>query len=223
MRDTIQTPPTLRILVVDDHDLVRAGLTSLINHLPGIEVVGEANDGDEALKMISDVTPDIVLMDISMPPGLSGLETTRIAVKKFPGVRIIILSMHAIDEYVLDALQAGAVGYLLKDASPTELGQAIEMVSHGEIYISPSISKNLLTYIQDRSKHPHIEELTGRQLQILKLIGAGCTTIDIANRLHISPKTVGAHRQNIMKRLNIYEVSGLIRYAIQRDLVSPDE
>jgi len=214
--------PPLRILIADDHELVRAGFRNLIENFPDLEVVAEANDGQEALGLIAHHNPDIVLMDISMP-GLGGLEATRRAVKDFPQVRIIILSMHAIDEYVIQALRAGASGYLIKDSSPAELILALKTVTAGETYLSPGVSRHMLAYIQDGAKQSLLEELTDRQRQILQLIGEGCTTIEIANRYHISPKTVGAHRKNIMERLNIHDISGLMRFAIQRGLVSTDE
>ncbi len=210
---------TITILIADDHDLVRAGFRNLVNSLPGYEVVGEAQNGQKALDQIDALQPDIVLMDITMPV-LNGLEATRFVVKKYPQVRVVILSMHDVEEYVVEALRAGAVGYLLKDASVDELARALKAASTGKMVLSEGISAQVLRYFKEDQKTSGLATLTDRQREVLRLIGEGFTTYEIANQLCISPKTVGAHRKNIMERLEIYDIPGLIRYAIQKGVAT---
>jgi DNA-binding NarL/FixJ family response regulator len=221
----------IRVLLADDHKLVRAGIRSLIDSLPGVQVVGEADDGRQALQMIETDKPDVVLMDISMS-GLNGLEATARIARDFPGVRVIILSMHANEEYVWQALRAGAAGYLLKDAGTVELELAIKAVARGETYLSPPISKHIISDYMQRvgsgSDKPapgghEIDRLTLRQREILQLIAEGYTTQEIARQLGISVKTVETHRTQLMERLNIHEVAGLVRYAIRIGLINPDK
>ncbi|MBC8509752.1 MAG: response regulator transcription factor [Chloroflexi bacterium] len=212
---------TLRILIADDHDLVRAGIRNLVEQIEGFDVIAVASDGHGALELIASEQPDIVLMDIAMPD-LNGLEATRRALKDFPNLRIIILSMHSLEEYVLQALRAGAVGYLLKDSSQTELEAALQAVARDQTYLSPKISKHVARYIQQMAIPSPLDQLTSRQREILQLLGEGYGNQEIAHRLHISPKTVGAHRAQIMERLDIDDLSGLLNFARQQGLIPPE-
>jgi DNA-binding NarL/FixJ family response regulator len=210
----------MKILVADDHTLVRAGLTSLIARLPEMEVVGEAADGRQALRMVRDLTPDMVLMDIAMP-GLNGLEAAERIHGIHPQTKIIILSMHASEEYVAQALKAGASGYLLKDAATSELEMALKSVAAGQFYLSPAISRQVVdNYL--RGGPTGVELLTPRQREILQLIAEGKSTRDIAETLHLSVKTVETHRAQLMERLDIHDVAGHIRYALRKGLISAD-
>ena len=215
--------PTL-VLIADDHALVRAGIRALLERIPNTEVVAEASDGREAMELIAKRQPDIVLMDIAMP-GLNGLEATRQIVKTWPPVRVIILSMHSSEEYVWQALRAGARGYLLKGASLAELELALSFVVRGEIYLSPPLSqKVIMEYVQRTGKQRAREEtLTARQREILSLIAEGESTKQVALQLNISVKTVESHRAQIMERLNIHDVAGLVRYAIRTGLVKIEQ
>ncbi|MCL4562037.1 MAG: response regulator transcription factor [Chloroflexi bacterium] len=222
---------TLRVLLADDHTLVRAGIRSLLESLPGIQVVAEASNGREALQLIEIHHPDVVLMDIAMSE-LNGLEATERVVRDFPDVRVIILSMHANEEYVWQALRAGAAGYLLKDAGTVELELALKSVSRGETYLSPPISKHVISdYLQrvGAEEEPgspggrDLERLTLRQREILQLIAEGSTTQEIAQKLGISIKTVETHRMQLMERLGIHDIAGLVRFAIRVGLIRPDE
>lgn len=215
----------IRVLLADDHTLVRAGFRMLLHSLPGIEVVAEADDGREALRLVATEQPDVILMDIAMP-GLNGLEAAARVVREFPHVRIIMLSMHALEEYALHALRVGAAGYLLKDADTGELELAIRAVAGGETYLSPKVSRYVTDYVRrtggqaglDREISP-LERLTPRQREVLQLIAEGHATQEIARMLNISVKTVETHRAQLMKRLDIHDIAGLVRYAIRVGLV----
>jgi DNA-binding NarL/FixJ family response regulator len=213
----------MRILLADDHSLVRAGIRSLLEKLGGIEVVGEVSNGREALEMIRTELPDLVLMDIAMRE-LGGLEALPRITKNFPSVKVIILSAHANEEYVIRALRSGAAGYMLKDAATLELELAINSVAQGKTYLSPSISRTVIDSYLERvgSLSSPIEQLTARQREILQLIAEGKNTKEIAGMLDISIKTVEAHRLQLMARLDIHDVPGLVRYAIRSGLISPD-
>jgi DNA-binding NarL/FixJ family response regulator len=214
---------SMRVVLADDHTLFRAGLRALLEKLPEMQVVAEASDGREAVHMVETHHPDLVLMDIAMP-GLNGLEATRRLVKVFPAIRVLILSMHRSEEYVWQALRAGAAGYLLKDANPAELALAITAVTRGETYLSPPISKHLIReYIQRvGGEETTLERLTPRQREILQLIAEGHTTKAIAQRLGLGGKTVETHRTQMMERLGIHDIAGLVRYAIRMGMVLPD-
>ena len=214
----------IRVLLADDHTLVRAGICSLIKNMEGTEVIAEAGDGREALRLVRTHRPDVVLMDVAMP-GLNGLEATARIAKKFPHVRVIILSMHINEEYVLQALRAGAAGYLVKGADAAELEIAIRAVARGETYLSPTVSKHVVTdYIQRISgETTSLELLTPRQREVLQLIAEGYSTKKIASTLKISVKTVETHRMQLMERLDIHDIAGLVRYAIRIGLVKPDQ
>jgi DNA-binding NarL/FixJ family response regulator len=192
--------------------------------MTGIEVVAEAGDGREALELIKRQLPHVVFMDIALP-GLNGLEALARATKEFRAVKVIILSMHANKEYVLQALRAGACGYLLMDAAVAELELALRAVSCGETYLSPRISKRVIDSYLERLaiERPVREELTPRQREIVQLIAEGENTKEIAFLLKVSVKTVEAHRAQLMDRLGIHHVAGLVRYAMRVGLVPPEE
>ena len=213
----------IRVVLADDHTLVRAGIRALLEKLPDVHVVAEASDGREAVHLVTTTQPDVVLMDIAMP-GLNGLEATRRLVKEFPAIRVLILSMHKNEEYVWQALRAGAVGYLLKDADLAELALAITAVTRGETYLSPPISKHVIREYVQRvgGEETGLEQLTPRQREILQLIAEGHTTKMIAQRLGLSVKTVETHRVQMMERLDIHDIAGLVRYAIRMGVVLPD-
>lgn len=212
----------IRVLIADDHLLFRAGIRRILASLEDMEVVGEAADGDEAIRLTADHQPDVVLVDIAMP-GLSGIETARRIRANQPRSRVIILSMHEHEQYVLGALQAGAVGYLLKNASPQELETAVRAAARGETFISPAIAKYVIEdYVRRAGREEPPERLTRRQREILQLIAEGLTTKAIAQKLGISTKTVETHRAELMDRLGIHDVAGLVRYAIRTGLVTPD-
>lgn len=212
----------IRILLVDDHGLVRAGLRSLLEQMGGMDVVAEAGDGREALKFVKMHRPDIVLMDIAMG-GLNGIEATEKIKKRYPDVQIIILSMHANEEYVLQALQAGASGYLLKDSATTELELAVRAVSKKETYLSPGVSKHVIESYKKRVtlKGKPSEGLTSRQREVLQLVAEGKTTKEIASIIGVAIKTVDAHRTEIMRRLDIHDIAGLVRYAVKTGIIIP--
>lgn len=214
----------LRVLVADDHTLVRAGIRALLEKQSGVEVVGEVGDGHEVLRRVAELRPDIVLMDIAMP-GLNGLEATARLAREFPGVRVIVLSMHRQEEYVWQALKAGAAGYLLKESATAELSTALHKVARGEVYLCRELSDRLpLSFFWDgiaRRQSP-LELLTGRQREILQLVAEGRTTKQIAEILELSPKTVEYHRLKLMDCLNIHDVPGLVRFALRVGLVSQD-
>lgn len=211
----------VRVVLVDDHSLFRAGIRALLRDIPAAEVVGEADDGQTGVEVACALRPDIVIMDISMKR-TSGLEATRQLQQRLPATRVIMLSMFSEADYVLEAMRAGAAGYLVKDAATHELAVALAAVMRGETYVSPAISRHLVDgAIQRRSPgSTEAAPLTARQLQILKLIAAGDATKEIAHDLGLSVKTVEAHRAQIMDRLGIRDVPGLVRYAIRIGLIS---
>lgn len=216
----------IRVLLADDHQLVRAGMRTLIDGLADFEVAGEAGDGREAVRRMREGGIDLVVMDLSMP-GLNGLDATARIVKDHPGIGVIILSMHTSENYVLDALRAGARGYVIKDAAPEELERALRAVAGGQRYLSPSITHYLLDdyqrLVRGDDKSPlGAAPLTARQREVLQLIAEGRSTREIAERLSISIKTVETHRAQIMERLNVRDVASLTRYAIRLGLITPD-
>jgi DNA-binding NarL/FixJ family response regulator len=214
---------TIRILIADDHALVRAGFRSLLEKLDGCEVVADVGDGREALHLLEQLQPDVVLMDVKMP-GLNGLEATARITRDYPNVRVVILSMYTNEEYVIQALRAGAVGYLLKDAAIPELHLAVQAAVRGEMYLSPAISKRvLMDYVQlVGGGGGMLDALTGRQREVLQLIAEGKPIKEVAQILQISVKTAEAHRTQLMERLDIHDVTGLVRFAIRVGLVTPE-
>jgi DNA-binding NarL/FixJ family response regulator len=213
----------IKILLVDDHQLVRAGIRTLLEKLPDVEVTGEVTGGGEALQVIRERPPDVVLMDIGTPEVSRLDETARIAAE-FPGVRVVVLSMYTDQEYVRKAVEAGAAGYLLKGSAASELANAISSLARGEKYFTPLASREILEARPGQSDDRRlIERLTSRQSEILQLIAQGHNTKEIAQDLNISVKTVETHRARLMGRLGIYDVPGLVRFAIRIGLVSLDE
>jgi DNA-binding NarL/FixJ family response regulator len=211
----------VRVILADDHTLVRAGIRALLEKLPEVKVLAEASNGREALDLVRIHQPDVVLMDITMP-GLNGLEAAARMAKEFPEVRIIILSMHDNEEYYWRALKAGATGYLLKKAATAELAVALQRVIQGEIYLSREISVKFhkkFPLQQIASRKSPFEQLTGRQREILQLIAEGQNTKEIAEILKVSPKTVEYHRAKLMIGLNVHDLAGLVRFALGIGLV----
>jgi DNA-binding NarL/FixJ family response regulator len=214
----------IRVLLADDHALMRAGIRSLLRGAEGIEIVGEAADGRQALRLIEETRPDVVLMDIVMRE-LNGLDATARVVARYPNVRVIILSMNASAEYVLQALKAGAVGYLLKDNSPAELEQAVRTAAAGGSYLTAAVSRHVIAgYLQRGGGNggSALARPTRRQREVLQLIAEGNTTKEIAKKLGIGVKTAETHRTQLMGTLDIHDVAGLVRYAIRTGVIAPD-
>jgi DNA-binding NarL/FixJ family response regulator len=214
----------IRILLADGQTLVRSGIRALLERVPEVQIVREANDGHKALQLIGLHQPDVALINVALPK-LNGLEVTRRVAKDFPKVRAIIFSAHANGESVRQALHSGAAGYLLKSADASELESAIKAVARGETYLSPALSKLAVMDYGQRSgeNRTSIEQLTPRQREVLQLIVEGSTTKAIAQILKISVKTVETHRAQLMSRLGIYDVAGLVRYAIRAGIINLDE
>ena len=212
---------SIRVLLADDHTLVRAGIRGLVANLPDVEVVGEAGDGQEALRLAETLHPDVVLLDIGMP-GLNGLEVAARLTKLDPLIRVVILSMHISEEYVLQALRAGAAGYLLKGSAVAELEVAIRAVVRGDTYLSPAVSKRVVDDYVSRTggAADPLAALTPRQREILQLVAEGHTNKDIAHRLGLSYRTVETHRNQLMKRLGISDLTGLVRFAVRVGLIA---
>ena len=214
---------TLRVVLADDHALVRAGIRALLEKVPGVEVVGETGNGRETMDMVKKLRPSLVLLDISMAE-LGGLEVLPRIVSEIPSTKVLILSGYANEEYVLRALHCGAAGYLLKDAATEELGLALKAVAQGQTYLSPSVSRTVVdSYLQRATgKEGPYEQLTDRQREVLQLIAEGKNTKEIADLLKVSIKTAEAHRLQLMNRLDIHDVAGLVRYAIRTGLISAE-
>ncbi len=210
----------IRVLLADDHTLVLAGIRGLLTKLAGVEVVGEAADGHETLRVAEALHPDVVLLDIGMP-GLNGLEVAERLRKFDPAIRVVILSMHASEEYVVRALRAGAAGYLLKDSAVAELEVAIRSVARGETYLSPPVSKRVVDDYVSRTGgiSDPLAALTARQREILQLVAEGHTSKEIAQRLGLSYRTIETHRNQLMKRLGVTDLTGLVRFAVRAGLV----
>jgi DNA-binding NarL/FixJ family response regulator len=212
-----------RILLADDHALVRAGIRALLETLPGVEVVGETGDGLDAVERVRRDPPDVVLLDITLP-GLNGLDAAaRIAALRGP-TRVLMLSMHASPEYAARALAAGAAGYLNKDSAFNELATALETILGGQRYLCRALDAAVVQQLESRGggEGAELARLTSRQREILQLMAEGRSMRDIAERLKLSSKTVESHRSQLMQRLDIYDVPGLVRFAIRTGLVSPD-
>lgn len=204
------------VLLADDHALVRAGIRALIETTDDIEVIAEAGDGSEALRLIEKLSPEVVLLDITMP-GMSGFEVLKQITARFPQVRVIVLTMHEAREYAIQALHAGAAGFIPKSAAAAELRQAIETVVAGKTYVSKETAQHPLTH--GDQPEAVLQKLTARQKQILVRIAEGQSTKQIASDLNISVKTVETHRAQLTERLNIHDVAGLVRFAIRTGLV----
>ncbi|TPG72762.1 response regulator transcription factor [Pseudomonas arsenicoxydans] len=218
---------TCNLLLVDDHSLIRAGVRALVLDIPGYAVVGEANDGSQLLEMVEKLSPDIVLLDISMKE-TSGLEALQRLKRVRPQSKVLILSMHTDPALIMQALESGAHGYLLKDTTATELEHALDALRNNERYLSPAIAHTVINQALIRNQKQQSEtheshNLTARQLEILRLIVRGKSTREIANGLGLSIKTVETHRSQIMKRLQIYDVAGLVLFAVREQIISLDD
>ena len=217
-------PAPITLILADDHALVRAGIRTLIEKIDGIQILAEAGDGRETLVLVEQHSPNIVVMDISMP-GLNGLDTTARITRDKPATKVLILSMHTAEDYVLLALKAGAAGYLLKDAATVELSVALAAVRRGETYLSPTISKEVLARHRRQSLDPKtdtVKALTPRMREIVQLIAEGRSTKEIAFLLNLSVKTIETHRMHLMARLNLHDVAGVVRYALRTGLISAE-
>ena len=216
----------IRVLLAEDHTIVRKGLRSLLDGEAGIEVVGEAEDGRAAVEHARQLRPDVVLMDIAMP-GLNGLEATRQLKRQFPEVKVLVLTMYANEEYIFQILRAGASGYVVKKAAPGELVTAIQTVHRGDFYLSPSISRTVIEeYVRQAEAmagEDRYERLTPREREVLQLIAEGHANREIGEVLHISVKTVETHRANLMEKLDLHSTAQLTQYAIRKGVVSPDQ
>jgi DNA-binding NarL/FixJ family response regulator len=220
----------IRVLLADDHRLVRTGIRSLLEQMAGVEVLGEAEHGREVLQLLKQVQPDVVVMDISMAE-LNGLETTAYITKNYPQVRVLILSVHSAESYVLQAVQAGAAGYLLKTAAREELEAALRIVARGDTYLSPTVATHVATTLR-RLRQPGfggtsastLEEVTLRtsERELLQLLVEGYTAKEIAARLHLSQKAVESRRARLMDRLDIHDLPGLVRYAMRIGVIVPE-
>ncbi|MHC8395943.1 response regulator [Pseudomonas sp. LB3P93] len=218
---------TCNLLLVDDHSLIRAGVRALVLDIPGYAVIGEANDGSQLLEMVEKLSPDIVLLDISMKE-TGGLEALQRLKRVRPHSKVLILSMHTDPALIMQALESGAHGYLLKDTTATELEHALDALRNNERYLSPAIAHTVINQalIRNQKHQPQPADshnLTARQLEILRLIVRGKSTREIANGLGLSIKTVETHRSQIMKRLQIYDVAGLVLFAVREQIISLDD
>ncbi|OHC03528.1 MAG: DNA-binding response regulator [Planctomycetes bacterium RIFCSPLOWO2_12_FULL_40_19] len=213
----------IRVLLADDHTIVRQGLRALLDSQEDIEVVGEAEDGRQAFEKTKELIPDIVVIDITMP-NLNGIEATRQIKKLSPEIKVLVLTVHDNEEYIHQILQAGASGYLLKESAVTDLVSAINAVKKGGIFLSPAISK---VVVKDYIRHAEegtgdfdsLNVLTNREREVLQLIAEGHTNREVAHLLKLSVKTVDVHRSHIMEKLNIHDVTGLVKYSIRKGLI----
>jgi two-component system, NarL family, response regulator NreC len=212
----------IRVLLADDHTILRAGLKMMLNAQPDIETIGEASDGKQAISEAERLSPDVIIMDITMPE-CNGIEATRQIKRLLPDVRVLILTMHENEEYLFQTLRAGAAGYMLKEAADTDLISAIRVVSGGRFYLSPSAQSMLVSDYLQRvhrgEERDSYSALTEREREILKLVAEGYTNSQIGERLFISPKTVDTHRTHIMDKLNLHSRAELVKYAMRRGLL----
>jgi len=211
---------SIKILLADDHAIIRQGLRSLLEKESEIEVVGEAEDGRKALRLVRELAPDIIVMDITMP-NLNGIDATRQIVSSYPKVKVIALSIHSNKRFIADMLKVGASGYILKECLFDELVQAIHRVSGGETYLSPKITGMVVSdYVEYLITSHSVSILTEREHEVLQLLAEGKSTKQIALALHVSPKTIEANRRQIMEKLNIHNIAELTKYAIREGLTS---
>jgi two-component system, NarL family, response regulator NreC len=208
----------IRVVMADDHVLVRQALRTLLER-EGFQIVGEASDGQEATRAIESQQPDVAVIDIGMPI-LNGLDAAREAVRRCPKTNVILLTQHDEDQYVREALSAGVRGYVLKSQVANDLIHAIQQVSRGNVYLSPGVSRAVLTAYQSKT-NPRGQTLTSRERQVLQLIAEGKSTKDIASLLGVSLKTAESHRARLMQKLDIHEIATLVRYAIRQGLTEP--
>ena len=206
----------LRILIAEDQRLIGEGFSSLLRGA-GFDVIGEATDGHEAVRLAENLRPDIAVLDISMP-GLNGIDAARAIQRSCPETKTLIVTMHSDDSYVVDALRAGIGGYVLKSQAGPDLVQAINQVVQGNVYLSPGISGALANAVRSNVDVPE-DPLTPREREVLQLVAEGMTSKEVSSMLHVSPKTVDAHRASIMRKLDLHDTAGLVRYAIRRGLI----
>jgi DNA-binding NarL/FixJ family response regulator len=239
MPDSAPSAQTIRVLLADDHDILRQGLKLLLGLQPEIEVVGEARTGREAIMMARSLKPGVVVMDISMPD-MDGLEACKHIRSLEPATQVLVLTMHESEEYFLQALHAGAAGYLVKKAAPTDLHMAISAIAHGGAFLYPGLAKALISAymaqpqaaptsptitqvskerIQEKKLARELQVLSPRELEVLTFVADGRTNQEIADRLVISVKTVQAHRANVMEKLGLHDITQLVRFAIRHDLI----
>ena len=213
----------IKVLVADDHTIVRKGLCALLEEEKNIEVIGEAGDGREAVRKAGSLNPDIILLDIRMPI-LNGIEAARQISQNYPDIKVLVLTMYSDDEHVFELLNAGAGGYILKKSAPSELVNAINALSQGDAFLSPLISKKVLERLKERSINKNRAEvcLTNREREVVQLIAEGCTNKQIGERLCISIKTVVNHRSRLMMKLDIHNTAGLTHYAIRKGIIDTE-
>jgi len=207
---------SLRILVAEDQRLIGEGIAALLRNA-GFEIVGEAQDGHEAVRLAESLTPDVAVLDISMP-GLNGIDAARSIQRNRPETKTVVVTMHNEDAYVIDALRAGVGGYVLKSQASSDLVSAIRQVRDGSVYLSPGISSALASAVRSNSEIPE-DPLTPHEREVLQLVAEGKTSKEVGAILHVSGKTVDAHRASIMKKLDIHDTAGLVRYAIRRGFI----
>ena len=222
-RAQVNGAASVRILLADDHTVVRQGLRKVLEERPEWKVVAEAGDGREAVRQAERLKPDIAVLDVAMPL-LNGVEATRQIVKHVPGVRVLVLSMHADEAYVTQILRAGGSGYLLKDSADVDLIQAVSAISEGKSFFSPAIARLMLDdYVKQRSGEPGItdryETLSDREREVFQLVAEGNTNKDIAALLFISPSTVETHRARIMEKLDVHSAAEIVLYAVRRGII----
>jgi two-component system response regulator NreC len=208
----------IRVVLADDHTLVRQGLRSLLER-EGIQVVGEAQDGQELVQLAAKHSPDVAVIDIGMPL-LNGVDAARELKRAAPQTKAILLTRHDEDQYLIEALRAGAKGYLLKNQAASDLVHAIQLVCRGQIYLSPGMSTVVVGAYLSKAELP-VDPITSREREVLQLIAEGKSTRDVASLLGISVKTADSHRSRLMRKLDIHEVAGLVRYAVRKGLVQP--
>ncbi|MBW2085109.1 MAG: response regulator transcription factor [Deltaproteobacteria bacterium] len=214
----------MKVVLADDHSLFREGLKSLLAENSNVEIVGETGDGRSAVRLCQELAPDIIIMDVAMPE-LNGIEATRQILSECPGTRVIALSMHSSRRFVVDMLQVGASGYLLKDCAFQELATALSAVSSGQVYLSPSIASVVVERITGSAAADFTiaAKLTPREREVLQLLAEGKRSVAVAELLHLSVKTVQTHRRNIMDKLDLHSLPELTRYAIREGLISSEE
>jgi DNA-binding NarL/FixJ family response regulator len=224
--EILREEPMTTILLADDHQVVRVGIRALLEAEPDFSIIGEASDGVEADRLVEQLKPDVLIIDLMMP-GINGLEVTRHVSQRLPGTLVIILSMHANESYVLEALRNGAVAYILKESSANDIVHAVREVIAGRRYLSPPLSERAIeTYIQQAKEEAVLdpyEKLTGREREVLYLAAQGYHATDIAEQLSISPRTAEVHRANLMRKLDLHTRTDLIRYALCRGIIPIEE